>query len=149
MARKPKCWAWATGDRGSCVSVYEREPGGLLYARAFDPALRGYRRVSLRHRDRELAKTYALTEAGKLREGRAELLMGRVTLGRVLGQYLAFRTPRKSGTEQGSDKRRSALWRRVLGSQKDPHFITLAEWERFEATVEQPPAPQQPPPSPW
>ena len=44
--------------------MYEREPGGPLYARAFDPSLRGgkgdYRRVSLNHTDRGMAKTYAL-----------------------------------------------------------------------------------------
>ena len=50
--------------RGSSVTVYEREPAGLLYARAFDRGMAsgrgGYRRVSLSHRDRERAKTYAM-----------------------------------------------------------------------------------------
>ena len=45
--------------------------------------------------------------------------------------YLKHRTPRKSATEQKADKRRSVLWQRVLGGSKDPHKVTLGEWERF------------------
>ena len=135
MPKKPKCWCFSTGGKGSTVTVYERSPGGLLYARAFDRVLRGgiggYRRVSLGHRDQGRAKTYALEQAAKLRQGRAELLEGKATLARVVAQYLANRTPRKSPYEQDADRRRAEMWLRVLGSHKDPHLITLGEWERF------------------
>ena len=44
-----KKWKYAVGEKPEgTVTVYEREPGGLLYARAFDPSLEsgkgGYRR---------------------------------------------------------------------------------------------------------
>jgi len=135
MPKKPKCWSHAEGEKGEKVTVYERRPGGLLHARTFDPSLAGgrggYRRVSLKHRDQERAKTYALEQAAKLRQGYNELAAGKVTLSKVLAPYLAYRTPRKSETEQDADDRRSKLWTRVLGPNKDPHLIRLAEWERF------------------
>ncbi len=134
MAR-PKCWSLAEGEKGSTVTVYERAPGGLLYARVHDPSKAGgkggYKRVTLGHRDKERAKTYALEQAAKLRRGQAELLEGKATLARVFAQYLTHRTPRKKPEERKADHRRSAMWLRVLGSQKDPHVITLGEWERF------------------
>lgn len=135
MPKKRRCWNFAAGEKGCTVTVYEREPGGLLYARAFDPTLAGgkggYRRLSLGHRDRERAKTYALEQAAKLRQGRNELAEGKVTLSKVFALYLAYRTPRKSESEQEADKRRASLWKQVLGPNKDPRLIRLAEWERF------------------
>lgn len=135
MAKKRKCWTHSEGDQGATVTVYERRPGGPLYARTFDPKLAGgkgdYRRVSLKHRDTERAKTYALDQAAKLRHGYNELAEGKVTLSKVLALYLSYRTPRKSETEQDADDRRAKLWTRVLGASKDPHLISLAEWERF------------------
>jgi len=135
MARKQRRWRFATGERGSTVTVYERSPGGLLYARAHDQSLAegqgGYRRLSLGHRDRERAKTYALEQAAKLRKGRAELLEGKATLAQVFARYLTYRTPKKNLDEQKADRRRAAMWLRVLGSHKDPHLIALSEWERF------------------
>ena len=135
MPRKPKCWCFTTGEQGSTVTVYERTPGGLLYARTLDRALAngggGYRRLSLGHKDRERATTYALDQAAKLRHGRAELLAGKATLARLFAQYLANRTPRKTPYEQDADRRRAEMWARVLGAQKDAHLINLGEWERF------------------
>src|SRR2546428_6693660 len=100
MSKRAKCWSFAEGEKGSTVTVYEREPGGLLYARAFDLTLAGgkggYRRVSLKHRNKERAKTYALEQAAKLRQGCNELAEGKTTLARLFGLYLAHRTPRKT-----------------------------------------------------
>ena len=105
MSRKPRCWSYAEGEKGSTVTVYEREPEGLLYARVYDPNLRagkgGYRRVSLKHRNQDRAKTYALEQAAKLRQGRNELAEGKVTLARLFAQYHTHRTPRKSAGDQG------------------------------------------------
>src|SRR3989442_216776 len=135
VPKRPKCWRHTEGEKGVTVTVYERRPGGLLYARAFDPSLAGgkggYVRRSLKHRDQERAKTYALEQAAKLRRGLNELAEGKVTLSKVLGLYLAFRTPRKSETERDADDRRAKLWTRVLGPNKEPCLISLAEWERF------------------
>src|SRR5437867_12468126 len=56
MPKKRKCWSHSEGEKGYTVTVYERQPGALLYARAFDQTLGsgrgGYRRVSLKYRDR-------------------------------------------------------------------------------------------------
>jgi integrase len=135
MAKKQKAWSFAAGEKGATVTVYERYPGSLLYGRAYDRGLQngkgGYRRLSLGHRDKERATTYALEQAAKLRQGRSELAEGKVTLAKVFALYLAYRTPRKSESEQEADKRRTALWKAVLGPNKDPQLISLAEWERF------------------
>jgi integrase len=126
---------FAAGEKGCTVTVYERAPGGLLYARAFDPTLAGgmggYRRMSLKHRDQERAKTYALDQAAKLREGRAEVIEGKTALSRLLAEYLSHRTPRKSEGERESDRRRAGMWLRVLGAGRDPQLISLGEWEQF------------------
>ena len=80
----------------------------------------------------EVAKTYALEQAAKLKKGDDDLRGGLVTLSMVFSQYLRFRTPRKkSVSEQKSDVRRIELWTRVFGSDRDPHKISLAEWEQF------------------
>src|SRR5207244_8807369 len=104
MPKRPKCWTHAEGEKGATVTVYERRPGGLLYARAFDPTLAGgkggYRRKSLKHRDQERAKTCALEQAAKLRHGRNELAEGKTTLARLFALYQTHRTPRKSAGEQ-------------------------------------------------
>ncbi|MGH7628449.1 MAG: hypothetical protein ACREOF_03510 [Gemmatimonadales bacterium] len=73
MPRRKRLWSYAAGRKGWMVTVFERGAGSLLYARAFDPTLAGgkggYRRVSLGHRDREQATSYALEQAAKLRDG--------------------------------------------------------------------------------
>ena len=133
--RRSKLWSFAAGDRGHTVTVFEREKNGPLYARAFDPSLRSgrgdYRRISLGHRDREQAKAYALAQAAKLREGQAEIVAGKTSLGRLFALYQTHRTPRKTQGEQLDDARRIDMWTRVLGARKDPHKIMLAEWEAF------------------
>src|SRR2546425_10286780 len=121
MPKKPKCWSFATGEKGTTVTVYERRPGGLLYARAFDPSLAGgrggYRRISLKHRGQERAKTYALEQAAKLRQGRNELAEGKATLARLFALYQTHRTPRKTPGDQGEDRRRVQLFAHVFGPQ--------------------------------
>ena len=135
MPKKPKCWSHAEGEKGATVTVYERRPGGLLYARAFDPTRRagkgGYVRRSLKHRDQDRAKTYALEQAAKLRQGQNEVAQAKTTLARLLASYQTHRTPRKSLGDQGEDLRRAAMFTRVFGAQKDPHLISLGEWEAF------------------
>ena len=135
MPKQAKCWSFSTGGKGSSVTVYEREPGGLLYARALDRSLAGgrggYRRVSLGHKDRERAKTYAMEQGAKIRQGHAEMLEGKVTLARVISLYLTHRSPRKKEKGQREDQRKAELWLRVLGNSKDPHRISLADWEGF------------------
>lgn len=127
-----RCWKYSAGTRPHTVTVFEREPGGALYARAWDPTTPGgRRRRSLGHRDRDAAKVYALEQAAKLRKGTSEITQGVVRLSQVFSLYKIHRTPKKSDTEQLSDARRTDMWKRFLGADKDPHTISLAEWERF------------------
>ena len=106
-----------------------------MRVRAWDATRRGGKggwvRRSLGHRDREAAKTYALEQATKLSKGDADLRQGKVTLAQVFALYKRHRTPRKSLKEQEADARRTELWTRVLGSEKDPHQVFLSEWERL------------------
>ena len=126
-----KSWKFTAGTRGEAVTVFERVPGGVLYARTWDPSLRGgrgwYRKVSLGYRDQAEAKRYALEQAARLRQDRSDLLTGRVTLARVFAAYLAHRSPQKTEREQRDDQRRSEMWSRVLGGTKDPHRINRRE----------------------
>lgn len=135
MARKSRKWSFTAGERPNQVTVYERDPGGALYVRVWDQSKRGGRgnwiRRSLGHDDRDRAKAYALAEAAKLEAGSEELKAERVTLGRVLALYRQYRTPRKSEHEQRTDERRAEMWARVLGAGKDPHKVSMREWEDF------------------
>ena len=138
MARR-KRWSYSAGERPHTVVVEEREAGGTLRVRAWDATRRGGKggwvRRSLGHRDRETAKTYALEQATKLSRGDADLRQGKVTLAQVFALYKRHRTPRKSLKEQEADARRTELWTRVLGSEKDPHKVFLSEWERNLSTT--------------
>ncbi len=135
MGRRRKRWSHQVGQRPHCVTVFERGPGGILYAAAWDPTLRegrgGQRCLSLGHRDREWAKDYAHEQYVKLKNGVEDAAFGRVKLARVFALYLKERTPRKTEGEQRADHRRVEMWTRVLGGSIDPHRISLAQWERF------------------
>lgn len=135
MARRRKRWSYVAGERPHSVTVYEREPGGVLYAAAWDPSLKGgrgaQRRISLKHRDKERAKAYAHEQTAKLKEGSEDVALGRVKLSRVFATYMRERTPRKTEREQKGDARRVEMWACVLGGASDPHRISLAQWERF------------------
>jgi integrase len=129
--QKPPIWSYSAGGGGVHISVFERQPGGVLYARA--PNGRGgYLRVSLGHRDRDRAIAYAHEQTAKLKQGTDDLRAGRITVSHLFAAYLAHRTPRKALSEQLEDKRRSDLWGRFLGASKEARSITRGEWERFE-----------------
>ena len=129
MAKK---WTFSAGSRPNTVTIFERD--GNLHARAWDPTIRGtggFRCRSLKHNDRAKAKTYALEQAAKLEQGTAEIMQGVVKLGQVIDLYLLHRSPRKGQREQKADRRRGNMWKRFLGTDTDPHTISLASWERF------------------
>ncbi len=132
--KKPKCWSHSVGDKPNRVTVFERRPGGLLYLRAWDPTMGvrgGWRKRSLKHRDKEAAKTAAAREHAKLCEGDQAIREGRVTLKRLFSLYELHRTPHESEKEQKEDKRRLTMWTRVLGASRDPHRISRHAWETF------------------
>jgi hypothetical protein len=129
-----ECWSYSAGTRPNTVTVYEREAGGMLYARAWDATARNgagnWRRESLKHRNKQRAKRYAIDEAAKLQKGEAALTHHKVTIAQVFASYQQHRTPRKSATEQQADERRVEMWTRVLRN-IDPHNVSLAQWEGF------------------
>lgn len=135
MSKRKKRWSYTAGQRPNRVTVFEREPGGILYARCWDPSLSegkgGMRKVSLGHRDQARAKAYAHDQAGKLDRGEADLASGQIMLGELFDLYRAERTPRKATKEQATDERRFELWSRWLGEDKNPLKIALREWEGF------------------
>ncbi len=126
-----KKWRFSAGARGHRVTVYEGKPGGVLQARVWDSSRGRYLRRSLGHRNRDRAEAFALAEAQRLKEGRAELTASKVTAGRLFARYLAYQTPAKSLTEQQSDERRAELWSRVLGANQDAQIIPRRVWEAF------------------
>jgi integrase len=137
------CWADAYGPYGFKVRVFERTPGGALYARLPNSAYRGpgtaprYREVALGHSDHERAKGWALAESEKLRAGIESAADPIPTAARVFTGYRGattylpeMRRNKKPGSVN-NDVRYSELWTRFLGAQKDLSKITLDEWNRF------------------
>ena len=132
MARAgPNKWSYTAGKRPNTVTVSERTPGGVIYAKAWNSNTGKYIRVSLGHRDREAAELYADEEALKLKKGQSEVRAGRVTLDRVFRLYAEHQTPTKSRRVQAMDTARIEMWSRFLGGNKDPHSLTKHEWDRF------------------
>ncbi len=134
MAKK-KLWSYTAGRRPNRVTVFEREPGGVLYAKCWDPSMSGgmgdMRKRSLGYRDKNRARAYALEQAAKFERGDAVLTDGRVTLETVFALYRQERTPRKKPSEQKADDRRIEMWTRALGKDRDPLKISLRDWEQF------------------
>ncbi len=69
MGRRRKCWAYTAGQKPHSVRVYERTPGGPVYARTWDSARGLWRKRSLGHRDRPKAKAFAHELHAKLVKG--------------------------------------------------------------------------------
>ena len=145
MSRKQQeqPWSYKAGRRGSSVIVYERRGvGGVVYAKTWSQPDGRYLKESLGYRLRDEAgelvperldeaEAYALKQSAKLLQGAEALRQGQVTLDQVIRAYLEYRTSRKSLREQRVDKRLAELWKRFLGSSKEPHRLSLREWERF------------------
>ena len=73
-------WSFSAGAKPNTVTVEEREPGGALYARAWDSSARNghgnWRRVSLGHKDKQRAKRYAVEQAANLQNGTSDVTEG-------------------------------------------------------------------------
>jgi len=131
MGRRASPWSYRAGDWGhQSVTVFEREPGGVLYVRTKGKNGR-YAPLSLRHRDKERAKAYALEQAARLAQGVEDIRLGKLTLARLFTLYTTHQVPQHTPREQSEDRRRVLLWTRVLGGQKDVSRITRGEMERF------------------
>jgi integrase len=131
MAKRKK-WRYTAGKRPYRVRVYERKPGGMLYAAAWDPGESREVRRSLGHTDHDAAESYAIEEAAKLREGMDRVRTARPTARRIFGQYEAHRTPNKRGEKaRKEDRRQCEMWRRFLGPDFDLSRLGRREWEGF------------------
>jgi integrase len=128
-------WSHSAGTKPHTVTVYERESGGTLYARAWDASARegrgNWKRISLGHRDRKQAIRYATQEAAKLQKGEPVQQEETVTVARVFALYLKHHSPLKGRERQRSDERMAELWTRMIGADADPHTVTLEQWQRF------------------
>jgi len=93
----PKRWSRTVGTRrGNRIRVYEREPGGKLYAAVWDPERHKYTQTGLGHHDRERA----LRDVGELvllREA-GDDLSGPLQLGTMVARYLAESTHTRDGS---------------------------------------------------
>src|SRR5713101_4052435 len=93
----PKRWSRTVGtQRGNRIRVYEREPGGKLYAAVWDPERSKYTQTGLGHRDRERALR-DVGELVRLRES-GEDLSGPLQLGTMVARYLAESTHTRDGS---------------------------------------------------
>src|SRR5256886_4165036 len=93
-----KRWSSTVGARrGNRVRVYEREPGGNLYAAVWDPERKAYNQTGLGHRDRERALRDA-AELVRLRELGEDPTAGPLTLGTLAARYLAESTHARDGS---------------------------------------------------
>ena len=134
MAKRRK-WSYTAGKRPYRVRVYERRPGGMLYAAAWDPGADREVRRSLGHRDRDAAEAYAVEQAARLREGMDRVRTARPTARRIFGQYEVHRTPNKRGEKaRKEDRRQCEMWRRFLGPDFDLSRLGRREWEAFTRT---------------
>lgn len=145
MSRTTKRWSHTVEDQatGITVTVHERELGGVIYERVWDPAgqrtIKGkvyagaQRRRSLGHRDRTAAQEEALEELKTLVAGR-QLLMPLPRVGNVLSLYLLHRTPQKATIQQqAEDRRRARMFRTWLGDTRRIDSIGEREWHLFIA----------------
>jgi integrase len=74
---------------------------------------------------------HAHAQSAQLRAGHEELRHGEVKLALVFAAYERHRSVSKGPSERGADARRTALWSRFLGGDRDPATIRLADWESF------------------
>jgi integrase len=122
-----KAWSWSFGKRGCTCRVYEDPKSGMIYG--------GEPRRSLKHRDRDLAKTWCKAQVKAMLDGRkptSDRPVAPAPLSHITARYLTEKTPTKlyAGAQE-QDEREAELWVRVLGAGKDLAKLTPAEWRRF------------------
>ena len=93
-----KCWSRRVGTRrGNRVRIYEREPGGILYAAVWNGERGTYSQRSLGHKDRdratrEAAELVRLRDAGEWNDSRS------FTLGMLVERFLVEATHTRDGS---------------------------------------------------
>jgi integrase len=124
--QKAKAWSKSFGEYGASIRLYEAESGIIYHEH------RGHS-ASLRHRDRKAAERWAKEQIAKWMLGESQERDLTPTCTRLVAAYLTHQTSQKSKSEQKADKRRSRMFTRWLGPEKDLSKITLGEWNGFVA----------------
>ncbi len=130
MGRKARLWSYRAGGYGSSVRVTERAPGGPLYAMVTATAGKGWRKVSLGHRD----KNRAIEEAHKLAARRQsdDQPLDRLTVSAMFDLFTRSVLPRKRPDYQEELRRHINLWTSFLGGKRIVETIGPSDWEAFE-----------------
>lgn len=132
--RKPARWSFTAGEHPYSVRVFEREPGGVLYVKAWNRATKRQERYSLGHRDQERAIAQAESTAKRLRDGADVAVSAPATVGYVLREYLASRAHKgKVPSSRAADERQAELWKRFLGADRKIATLGSREWHDFIA----------------
>lgn len=119
---------YSAGEYGNTVTIFERKPGGNFYIRVPHPDYSGgYREKSLGHRNEQKAKSRADRIAAELREGLGEEEK-EPTLQHIFGLYKRHESGDKGESQQYTDRKAIAFWKRALGAGKRPSEISSAEW---------------------
>jgi hypothetical protein len=128
MTKHATTWSYIAGEKGrNRVRVFER--GAVI---TVDYRLEDGRRVSqtLGHNDRDRAKQKADALAAKFASAAARPA-GVTTLKSLFDMYLKDKTPGKSASAQGHDRRALALFLKAFGSDRRPSTLSVRDWTSF------------------
>ena len=123
------------GKKPNLVRVFQPSPGRNIHLSWYDHSKKYKVRRSLGHRDWELAAQQGQQWSLGLQKEEAHqdgiLHHGDLTYARLFSHYERHRTPQKGKAAQTADKRRTEMSARWFGGTKDPHDISLRDWEGF------------------
>jgi len=137
MGRPRKRWKVTVGGYGHRVTAFEREAGGPLYLKWWDPTRpNGKQRGNsawraLGHRDRERAEKQARELSARLLEAVNAANAGRITAGELLARYEREVSAHKKGDQPAEDRRRVELWATFLGASFDVRGLDFPTLDRF------------------
>lgn len=130
--RRKKAWSESVGPYGHRIRLFENLPSGILSAEMRDVMRAGkYLTVSLRHREKPRAIEWAHDQVRRWMSGEEQLRKRVPTAATVLALYLKNQSPTKCKAEQEADERRSEMWTRVLGAEKDLSKLAMRQWQGF------------------
>lgn len=116
------------GSHGCKVTYGERTAGGPLHL--FVPRKDGgYDKVSLGHRDWDVAEAEALRLAAKRRSARETTRAGKMRISTLLSRYEVEESPHKK--QPGEDYRRVELWLAFFEADPEAQHITKNDMKRF------------------
>jgi site-specific recombinase XerD len=116
------------GSHGCKVTYGERTEGGPLHL--FVPRKDGgYDKVSLGHRDWDVAEAEALKLAAKRRSARETTRAGKMRISTLLSRYEQEESPHKK--QPGEDYRRVELWLAFFETDPETQHITKNDIKRF------------------